>query len=361
MLRVKVSVYLSLLCILMFSLSACSSVKEMVGEIFPTPSPLPTQTPLPRIGQVDERMEWGGWAITVSNVLRSSLNPRARVPGDYRPDDRDYISMDVTVERMSEERGFVHGEDFVLVDGSGTVYEEDPVDRNWTHLGGEWYGTLTSMIVIPVDESAQDLILRFTPSPELPEPLEIALDRVKEPRRIDLLEAIELGLLSADVRGMSLEKIEIELEVSVEVEDSFELSIAPGTMFLAPSPDLQTMVVRREMVLFLTPKQELSVDLKVACANMTLKAPEGGETYIVKVEPPKEELRKLLGLPEFKDSSFRLQQFAIWVVTDNPPPGGFVGLGSGSGGSSPSRDELNIIRGWFEKAGIAVENYAGFR
>jgi hypothetical protein len=307
-------------------------------------------------------MEWGGWAITVNDVLRSSLNPRERIPGNYYPDKWDYIGMDVTVERMVEPRGLVYGEDFSLVDRTGAVYKDDQT-KNWVYVNGTYNlgDTGSERIVIRVLESAQGLALRFSPSPDLPVPIEIALDQVKEPRRIDLREALELGLLTADVTGTSLESIEIKVEVSAELEDSIELSIAPGTLFLAPSPDLQTMVVRREMVLFLTSKKELSVDLKVACANMTLKAPEGGETYIVQIQPPAEELSKLLGLPEFKDSSFRLQQFSIWVITDNPPRGGFVGLGSADQGSPPSADELAQIRQWFETAGIAVENYPSLR
>ncbi len=271
--------------------------------------------------------------------------------------------MDVTVERTIDEPGNIDGEKFTLVDHSGEVYKERYPLQNWIYDRGVY--TLNEMgtdrIVIPVPKTVEEIKLRFTPYPPIPAPLEIALDQVKKVRKIDLREAIELGLLTTEVRGMSLERIEVEFEVSADLEDSIELSIAPGTMFLAPSPDLQTMVVRDEMIVFLTPKRELSVKLDVACANMTLKAPEGGETYIVQIEPPAEELRKLLGLPEFQDSSFRLQQFAIWTITDNPSSGRYIGLGVGDQGSPPSRDELAQIRQWFEQAGIEVANYTGLR
>jgi hypothetical protein len=349
------------LCLMAIGPSGCCA-QEMVQELFPPPSPVPTQTPLPQVGHVGQRTEWGGWAITVTDVLRSSLNPRDDIPENYYPDERDYIGMDVTIERTADDRGYVDGEDFSLVDSSGEVYKGNTLIDIWTYDRGayELGHTGEDRIVIPVAQASRGLKLRFTPYPDLPEPIEIALDVVKEPRQIDLREAIEMGLLTTDVRGMSLERIEIELQVSAELEEPTELSIAPGTMFLAPSPDLQTMVVRSEMVLFLEPdERELSVELKVACASMTLKAPEGGETYMVQIEPPAQELSKLLGLPEFKDSSFRLQQFAIWVITNNPSRGGFVGLGSGGQGSPPSADELSQIRDWFESAGIAIEDYAG--
>ena len=86
------------------------------------------------------------------------------------------------------------------------------------------------------------------------------------------------------------------------MDESIELSILPGTTFLAPSPDLQTMVVRHQMYIFLDEKDEVTLEVDVACANMRLEAPSGGESYIVKIEPPAEELRKLMGLPEFQDA-----------------------------------------------------------
>ncbi len=154
--------------------------------------------------------------------------------------------MDVTVERTIDEPGNVDGEKFSLVDGSGKVYKERYPLLNWIYDRGVY--TLnqkgTDRIVIPVPKTVEEIKLHFTPYPPIPAPLEIALDQVRQVRRIDLREAIELGLLNTEVNGLSLESIEVEFDVSAELENSFELSIAPGTMFLAPSPDLQTMVVR---------------------------------------------------------------------------------------------------------------------
>ena len=168
-----------------------------------------------------------------------------------------------------------------------------------------------------------------------------------------------MGLLTANVRGISLESIEVE--VSLKVDESIELSILPGTTFLAPSPDLQTMVVRHQMYIFLEDKDEVSLEVDVACANMRLDAPSGGEAYIVKIEPPAEELRKLMGLPEFQDASFRLQQFAIWTITDNPAKSQYVGLGTGGEGSLPSNIELQTIASWFEAAGLALDNFPALK
>jgi len=350
---------LALFCAL--ALVGCGAVEQAKSSIFPTPTPLPTPTAQPYVGHVGQRTAYHGWAVTVTNVLRSSLNPLEIVPVASHPDDEfDFISMDVAIERTIDERGSVYADAFTLVDSDGNEIKKDPLIHNRVTGGDVYFGSVvTNRIAFRLPRTSHSPTLRFSPWPAIPEPLEVALDQVKEPRKIDLQEAIQLGLLTADVRGVSLESIEVE--ISLKVDESIELSILPGTSFLAPSPELQTMVVRRQVFIFLEEKDEVSLEVSVACANMRLEAPSGGETYIVKIEPPAEELRKLLGLPEFQDSSFRLQQFAIWTITDNPARDRYVGLGTGGEGSPPSISELQTIAGWFETAGIPLDSYPALR
>lgn len=333
-----------------------------VESFFPTPTPAATPTPQAYLGQVGQRTAYNGWAVTVTNIMRSSINPVQIVPMPDRPDEEyDYLSMDVSVERTIDERGSVYDDDFVLLDGAGNEINKDSTLHQWLYGGDTYYGLVyTDRLAFRVPRSVQDFTLQFSPWPAIPEPVIVALGQIKEPRRIDLQEAIALGLLTADVRGVSLESIEVE--VSLKVEDSIELTIQPGITFLAPSPDLQTMVVRHELYVFLEDKDEVSLEVDVACANMHLEAPGGGEVYSVRIEPPMEELRKLMGLTDFQDSSFRLQQFAIWTITDNPARGQYVGLTTASGeGGAPSNSELETIAGWFESAGIPLDGYPALR
>jgi hypothetical protein len=344
------------------AITGCEAVEEIKSGLFPTPTPLSTPTPQPYIGQVGQRTAYNGWAVTVTNVMRSSIDPLLIVPMADRPNEKyDYISMDVSVERTIDERGSVYDDAFMLLDGDGDEINKDSTLHQWLYRGDTYYGNVyTDRLVFRVPRSVQVFTLQFSPWPAIPDPVTIALSQFKEPRRIDLQEALELGLLSANVRGISLESIEVE--VSLKVDESIELSILPGTTFLAPSPDLQTMVVRHQVFIFLEEKDEVSLEVDVACANMRLEAPSGGEEYIVKIEPPAEELRKLMGLPEFQDASFRLQQFAIWTITDNPARGQYVGLTTTSGdGGQPSNSELQKIAGWFESAGIPLDGYPALR
>lgn len=339
-------------------LAGCGAVESFL----PTPTPAVTPTAQAYLGQVGQRTEYNGWAVTVSNVMRSSINPLQNVAKPDRPDDEyDYLSMDVSVERTIDDRGSVYDDDFVLLDSAGNEINKDSTLHQWLYRGDTYYGHVyTDRLAFRVPRSMQAFTLQFSPWPTIPTPVTVAIEQIKEPRRIDLQEAIALGLLTADVRGVSLESIEVE--ASLKVEDSIELTIQPGTTFLAPSPDLQTMVVRHQVFIFLEEKDEVTLEVDVACANMHLEAPDGGEVYSVRIEPPIEELRKLMGLTEFQDSSFRLQQFAIWTITDNPARGQYVGLTSASGeGGGPSNSELQTIADWFESAGIPLDGYPALR
>lgn len=53
----------------------------------------------------------------------------------------------------------------------------------------------------------------------------------------------------------------------------------------------------------------------------------------------------------------RVQQFAIWTITDNPTKDGYVGIGSFGFGSGPGKTELARIKALFKAAGIPTTKY----
>jgi hypothetical protein len=65
----------------------------------------------------------------------------------------------------------------------------------------------------------------------------------------------------------------------------------------------------------------------------------------------------LLKAPDFAGQTFRVRQFAIWTITDNPTRTGYVGLGSFGIGSGPRDEEIAVIRQLFVKAGLDPTAY----
>ncbi len=145
-------------------------------------------------------------------------------------------------------------------------------------------------------------------------------------------------------------------------DDPLEVSIEPGTIFLAASADTQSMVVRQsKTVLLNTRGVKVTVEVKVACANMELDQPASSDTFTIRRESTNPDLVKLLNLSGFERMNFRIQQFAIWTITDNSPGNGYVRLGTIGVGTGPTAEEFDQIRFMFESAGIATANYQALR
>ncbi len=81
---------------------------------------------------------------------------------------------------------------------------------------------------------------------------------------------------------------------------------------------------------------------------------------LVKRSLPKD-LTALLALEGFPAADFRVQQFAIWTILDDPTRDGFVRLGTFGVGSGPSSKEISAIRKLFTEAGIDPDAYRATR
>lgn len=163
-------------------------------------------------------------------------------------------------------------------------------------------------------------------------------------------------MIRMTIQGNGLEKMDLSLESNLDI--SILVSIVPGTLFETSSPSTQTMVARELREIVLEPHAEISIELEVACANMRLNAPGSADSYTAVYPPAIPNLSKLVSSISFiEHGSFRVQQFAIWIVTDDAINTGFVGLGSIGPGSGPSEDEMRQIQQLFEDAGISMDEY----
>jgi len=215
-------------------------------------------------------------------------------------------------------------------------------------------GAMLALIIIVVGIAGVYYLSLLAPSPSitsetspLPTPTPIA---------VGLIEAVADDLVEATISGDGLQSIDITLK-SVS-DDPLEVSISRGTIFGAQSAGVQSMVVIREEVLFLKSRGSVSSgSIYVACASMELDMPDKNDTFTISMDPASEDLIKLLNGPDFNNETFRVKQFAIWTITDNPTRHGYVGLGSFGFGSGPSDEEMGRIKILFENAGISTYKY----
>jgi hypothetical protein len=184
---------------------------------------------------------------------------------------------------------------------------------------------------------------------------------IQEPERltaVNLLDAITKGWVIATISGNGLSKIDISLKPQMDF--NLELSIEPGTVFESQSGGVQNMVLRQGTVVVLKPNIGISLELEVSCANMELEEPSGADTFTIS-GGTSDDLLKLLRLSEFRFENGRIQQFAVWTITDNPARNNYTGITDQYGtGSGPTGDEIEIIRSLFQSAGINTSKYKVF-
>jgi hypothetical protein len=146
------------------------------------------------------------------------------------------------------------------------------------------------------------------------------------PRRaLELAEAIKEGLVKIEAIGQVLESLELILD-SLSDEDLI-VEVKPGTLFKPASASTQTMVVRAAQQVSLDAGGHAETQLDVACANMHLDGLTSADVFNIELDISLFDLIDLLELAEFSQEDFRLQQFSIWTITDNPSRNRYVGLG----------------------------------
>ena len=194
----------------------------------------------------------------------------------------------------------------------------------------------------------------------------IGPDASSEP--IDLAKATLLAALKdgrVTVDAATADNLQwLDLTVTSKVEESLELTIPAGTILVPVAASVQTMVVISPETIQLDPLDTTTVTLDVACSQMHDAQPgEGGKAnrFHVQSTPASGALAKLLKSTAFAAADFRLQQFAIWTITDNPTRSGYVGLGTFGVGSGPSAAEIREIKSMFRSAGIDTSHYRALR
>jgi hypothetical protein len=180
--------------------------------------------------------------------------------------------------------------------------------------------------------------------------------------RLELREAVAKGLIRVSAFGNGLQSV--SLSVETDSNRSLEITVPAGTLFRPNSTGQQNMLACATTTFILAKKmrrQQINVD--AACINMHKPTPMRGDRLTLSYSEQRDDLTKLIICPDFRNKSFRVQQFAVWTVTDNPDRSQYVGIvgteNPGDGGP-PSFHELEDIRALFGKARIPVVKYRVF-
>jgi len=184
-----------------------------------------------------------------------------------------------------------------------------------------------------------------------------------QPARFEIGEAVSKQIISLTIKGGGgIEYLEASATLGRLVRPPVTIFIQPGTLFEPASPHTQSMVATWLTEVILSEKgEEREFDIRVACANMHLGTPGSFEVFSISTQPMAGDLQKLVSLPDFKSAGFRVRQFAVWTITDDPGRDHYMGIGSFGSGSGPNPANFETIRALFVKAGIDPSKYQAFR
>ena len=172
---------------------------------------------------------------------------------------------------------------------------------------------------------------------------------------IGLHAAVEAGKVVVSGVGKGLQQLDITL--TSRDAQSLRLVVETGTVFKPGVAATQTMVTIAPQVVTLAAGETRTFTLDVACAAMHLDQPDTTDPFTLDPAPAGSAMLRLIQVPEFAAQTFRVKQFAIWTISDNPTRDGYVGLGTFGIGSGPSDGEIQTIRQLFVQAGLDPSAY----
>ncbi len=186
----------------------------------------------------------------------------------------------------------------------------------------------TTQAPIPTEPATAEPTLAPTPEPT-PTPA----------RAVDLRKAVAAGEIAVTGTGDGLQRLDVRIRS--KAREPLRVVVNPGTVFDAGRSSTQAMVVVAKAIVPIEPGATESVTLDVACSEMHKDQPGSNDSFkLVKRSLPKD-LTALLALEGFPAADFRVQQFAIWTILDDPTRDGFVRLGTFGVGSGPSSKEIS--------------------
>ncbi|MCI0339508.1 MAG: hypothetical protein L0226_18195 [Acidobacteria bacterium] len=176
---------------------------------------------------------------------------------------------------------------------------------------------------------------------------------------MSLREAVARGLI--EVFGDDFDIESVRINILSKASMPLEITIDAGTVFeKAPSGKM----IIKEMRIVTLPVHGNRQSINVNAADMGLcrcsDVDESDKLTVSQSSPPAE-IRKLLELPEFREEDARLQQFAIWTITDNPTRNGYCKIDEGGIVTSIELEGIERIRYIFEQAGISTKKYRALR
>jgi hypothetical protein len=150
-------------------------------------------------------------------------------------------------------------------------------------------------------------------------------------KEVDFVEAIERGLIEFQIRDIhGIASLDLRIR-NRSTENHLRIVILPGVLFYSVDDTVQDLIVIARIIVLIAPGEHRTVTVPIACADMTRKQPTAEtrfQAYVGKIDLFA--LESLIQAKAYQDATFRVKQFALWLLIDHPDTRhSFEGLGLG--------------------------------
>ncbi|MEA4909283.1 MAG: hypothetical protein GYA17_05505 [Chloroflexi bacterium] len=179
------------------------------------------------------------------------------------------------------------------------------------------------------------------------------------PPRVELSQAISRRQVQASIIGGGSEAILITFEP--DRADTITVYVEAGTIFQPQNEGPAPMVARQAAEMTLRPGEDNATNaLAVPAVSLDMKkaVPAPTDPYELGSGTLEIDLRRLLSYSGLSQQPFRVQQFAAWVITNNPRQRDMQEISPG-GAATP--EELDQVRSLLRSAGVSPTKYRAFQ
>jgi len=150
-------------------------------------------------------------------------------------------------------------------------------------------------------------------------------------KEVDFVEAVERGLIEFQIREIhGIVSLDLQIR-NRSTEDHLRIIILPGVLFYSVDDAVQDLIVVGRVVVLVAPGEHKTVNMPIACADMTRDQPTNEtrfKPYVGKIDLSA--LESLTQAKSYQEATFRVKQFALWLLIDHPETRQeFEGLGLG--------------------------------
>jgi hypothetical protein len=131
----------------------------------------------------------------------------------------------------------------------------------------------------------------------------------------DLVDLLDEKKVEVKAQGSGIESVHLEVKRLVNYVLSVRIPV--GTFFVSRDPSAQNMVATAEATATLTSDVWTTVSVSAACANRPRDVPGDDDTFTVRRSPQQQELQRLMPALVKAGADSKVEQAAVWIVTDD--------------------------------------------